>query len=267
MTNFILSHLTICISNAIFAIVLLLLLWLPHKKIFSKLNNKKILKKFIQVLYLVGILLIVIVGVYDINYLYSHMKVQNSPQLTGVTATVLTVMATVFGYFYNKKQDKIQAIHAESNWRSRLLDLEKKPYYTKNDLLELNSFINPFHKKNDDLDYLINFAIKTILTEDEKKKDVFLPFYKLVSKAKIPSYLKEILQRNNPQSQNAFSYEPKNENEKTKFKALDESNKDNVITCILTPIKNEPPLSPEANIIVRKCIHALLKNDWMNANA
>lgn len=103
----------------------------------------------------------VVIGVFDIYYIYEQMHVKACAELTGVTATVLTVIATVFGYFYNKSQSRIQSIHAESNWRSRLLDLEKKHLYTTDDLLELNSFINPYHKKHgkDNLDIYINNVI------------------------------------------------------------------------------------------------------------
>ena len=106
-------------------------------------------------------LISVVTGVWDIYHVYESMGVKACAELTGVTATVLTIIATVFGYFYNKNQSKIQAIHAESEWRKRLLDLEKKSFYTTNDLLELNSFINPYHKEHgkDNLDIYVNDVI------------------------------------------------------------------------------------------------------------
>nr|WP_321315430.1 hypothetical protein [uncultured Ligilactobacillus sp.] len=220
------------------------------KKIYS--DNEKIASWFyILILFMVGLLLIFI-GIVTLclyNYFHKYTSKDSAATLTGSTFTVVSIIVTAGGLLYTNRQNKIQKLHSESNWRGRLLDLEKKPVYTTDDLLELNSFINPYHKKNDNLDYLISFAIKTIiethLHPENNNDDEFLPFYKLVSDSKISNKLKEILQRDNPNVPNTFGYI------NTKF-----------------AVHNEKlnTLYSEENIIIRKCIHALLKNDWMNVN-
>lgn len=193
----------------------------------------------------------VVTGVFDIYQIYESIGVKACAELTGVTATVLTIITTIFGYFYNKSQSKIQSIHAESEWRKRLLDLEKKPFYTTNDLLELNSFINPYHKKHgkDNLDIYINKVIVDCiknLNDDNNNIDDST----IEKSYKIENYLNPIL----------FGKPKKNS----------ESNKDNTEKSTLWDIwpKNMCPycdliLTDENDTIkIRRCIHALLKDDW-----
>lgn len=243
----------ICTSFIVLYIALIYLICVSFKKIYS--NSKKVAFWF----YILGIviifLLLILINIVSFllyDYFYNCIPKHSTTAaatLTGITFTVISIIATAGGLLYTNRQNKILKLHSESNWKRRLLDLEKKPVYTTDDLLELNSFINPYHKKNNNVDYLISFAIKTIieahLHPENNNDDEFLPFYKLVSDSKISNKLKEILQRDNPNVPNTFGYI------NTKF-----------------AVHNEKlnTLYSEENIIIRKCIHALLKDDWMNVN-
>lgn len=181
----------------------------------------------------------VITGVFDIYHIYELMNVKSCAELTSVTATVLTIIATVFGYFYNKSQSRIQSIHAESNWRSRLLDLEKKHFYTTDDLLELNSFINPYHKKHgkDNLDIYINNVIVDCIehlnSQESTRESTRESNYKL------EDYLKKILHIESGKMM---------QNEKTLWDVW--------------PDSSWRALNASDTIKIRRCIHALLKDDW-----
>ncbi|WP_283580343.1 hypothetical protein [Ligilactobacillus aviarius] len=211
-------------------------------------------KKFTKLGFYFGLfpttLISVVTGVWDIYHVYESMGVKACAELTGVTATVLTIIATIFGYFYNKSQSKIQAIHAESKWRKRLLDLEKKPFYTTNDLLELNSFINPYHKKHgkDNLDIYINKVIVDCihhLTKDDDsnnsntiKKDNY----------EVENYLEKILFGDSEENK---------ENDDTEKSTLWDVWPKNICPYCSLVLTNEID-----TIKIRRCIHALLKDDW-----
>lgn len=195
-------------------------------------------------------LLSVITGVYDIYNIYKSMGVKACAELTGVTATVLTIIATVFGYFYNKSQSRIQSIHAESNWRSRLLDLEKKHLYTTDDLLELNSFINPYHKKHffskDNLDIYINNVIVDCIEHLDDDDNNNIGNNTIQESYKIKNYLKPIL----------FGKSEENS------KSHKDDTKKSTLWDIWLPNCHRVIRDENDTIKIRRCIHALLKDDW-----
>lgn len=198
-------------------------------------------------------LISVVTGVWDIYHVYESMGVKACAGLTGVTATVLTIIATIFGYFYNKSQSKIQAIHAESEWRKRLLDLEKKPFYTTNDLLELNSFINPYHEEHgkDNLDIYVNDVIVGCIEHLNDDNNNNRGNSTIEKSYKIENYLKPILfgkTNNNDTKENS-----KSDSDDTKKSTL----WDIWFPNYCRVIKNEID-----TIKIRRCIHALLKDDW-----
>ena len=201
-------------------------------------------------------LISVVTGVWDIYHVYENMNVKACAELTGVTATVLTIIATIFGYFYNKSQSKIQAIHAESEWRKRLLDLEKKPFYTTNDLLELNSFINPYHEEHgkDNLDIYINKVIIDCIDHLNYHK---LNTDKETIDYELEDYLIPILnvcvEKNKGKD--------KNENE-TSEKQLSDTGDKNTLWDIWPQNCHEVIRDKNDTIKIRRCIHALLKDDW-----
>ena len=61
--------------------------------------------------------------------------------------TLISIIVTALLKYYSKKQDRIVKIRSEMNWRNKLIKIETKPSLTINDILELNSFINPYHKE------------------------------------------------------------------------------------------------------------------------
>ncbi|WP_283596394.1 hypothetical protein [Ligilactobacillus aviarius] len=234
---------------------------------YLALNLKNIFsgdeKTHFGIIYVLGILLAVEVLVFiglAVYCLYgffcscSNTNKNIAANLTGVSFTVISIILTFSGILYTTKQNKVQEIHSESNWRGRLLDLEKKPFYTTNDLLELNSFINPYHKKNNDLDYLINSAITTILNNIYLHKDElheFDDFYEDVKNSKVPKWTKEIFS-NEKKYDNIFGFEEDIDIRKEKINT-DIFEKDNDIYY----------LNKHETVIIRKCVHALLKNDWI----
>lgn len=205
-------------------------------------------------------LISVVTGVWDIYHIYESMSVKACAELTGVTATVLTIIATVFGYFYNKSQSKIQAIHAESEWRKRLLDLEKKSFYTTNDLLELNSFINPYHKEHgkDNLDIYINKVIVDCIDHLNYHK---LNTDKETIDYELEDYLIPILNVCVEKNKGKDKNKDKNENE-TSEKQLSDTGDKNTLWDIW-PQNCFRVIRDKNDIIkIRRCIHALLKDDW-----
>lgn len=227
------------------------LIFLPFICLFGAYKKKNKFSKttFYSILFS-STLIAVITGVFDIYQIYKWMHVKACAELTGVTATVLTIIATIFGYFYNKSQSKIQAIHAESEWRKRLLDLEKKPFYTTNDLLELNSFINPYHEEHgkDNLDIYVNNVIVECIHHLTKDDDSNNSNTIKKNSCDVENYLEKIL----------FGDPEKNKgNDKFEKSTLWDIWPKNICSyCGLV-------LTNENNIIkIRRCIHALLKDDW-----
>lgn len=212
-------------------------------------------------------LISVVTGVWDIYHVYESMSVKACAELTGVTATVLTIIATIFGYFYNKSQSKIQAIHAESEWRKRLLDLEKKPIYTTNDLLELNSFINPYHQKHgkDNLDIYVNNVIVHCIKHLDDDDNNNIGNSTIEKNYKIENYLKSILFGQTKKNQNPIKkVQNLIENLKSDKKSS-KSAKDNDRETLwdIWPQNCCRVIRDKNDIIkIRRCIHALLKDDW-----
>lgn len=258
----------------LFIIAILILYIIGFKDIFFDKEAPFILKFIYTVFGIFAILVLVISIIFGVYFIYKYFfKVEKPEQLTQTTVTASTLITTIVGYYYTKKQDRIRDIHTESQWRSRLLNLEKKPQYNMNDLLELNSFINPYHKKNDNLDFLVSYAIKIIQqnhSDKANKRDEdegedgneFLNFYKLVSDSKISNELKTILQRENPDIQDTFDFSSDSKDSIITINL----NKDIKVNIMSNGAKQEA-FSLEENTVIRKCIHALLKNDWMNAYA
>lgn len=211
---------------------------------------------YILTLVMVGLLLIFIGIVTFRLYSYFHKYTSKgaAATLTGSTFTVVSIIVTFLGILYTTKQNRIQKLHSESNWRGRLLDLEKKPFYTTNDLLELNSFINPYHTKNDDLDYLINSAITTILNNIYLHKDElheFDDFYEDVKNSKVAKWTKKMFS-NEKKYNNIFEFEEDIDIKKEKINPNVFENNTDIYY-----------LNKHETVIIRKCIHALLKNDWI----
>lgn len=203
---------------------------------------------------------------YNAFYSIHHVSSEAAAELTGAVITVATIISTVFGLLFKNRQDKIQKLHSESGWRKELLKLESNTSYTINDLFKLNTFINPYHTHNNNIDYLVNFAIITIINNHTKNSDWvdknFKRFFALVNQSSIDKKIKNILLPNYSLS-NLFDIEFQEKlrsilpNRNSRTSTIEQSNDDSK-----TEKEDNENLTDTENAIIHKCIHALLKNDW-----
>lgn len=248
-----------CLFSSIWIFVGLALAGLLYK--FVSNTNKLNSEKDVRFAFTIGIIGIVeltfsvgfaISGIYKAFYSIHH-SAEAAAELTGAVATVATIISTVFGLLFKNKQDKIQKLHSESGWRKELLDLESNDSYSFKDLFKLNTFINPYHTDNNDIDYLVNFAIVTIINNHTKNSDWvdknFKRFFTLVNQSSIDKKIKDILLPNYSLP-NLFDIEFQ---EKLTDEKKESDKENDSETTKLTDIENS---------VIHKCIHALLKNDW-----
>lgn len=86
---------------------------------------------------------LVVIGIIDIFYVFYDVipnssesnKLEATANLTTALVTAISVLGAGIGYFHTKRQDKIQEIHAEGEWRRRLFDLEGQGEYKFSDLM------------------------------------------------------------------------------------------------------------------------------------
>lgn len=128
-----------------------------------------------------------------INYL-AELKL--TPLITSIIAGVLSIppIISLKTYLHNKKMGKKQLY----NWRQKIYEFEQKDIdaYTINDLYIINSFINPYTKKNligyltNELIYNIYFNRPKIVCECRKQLIKILKneFYDKSYSLKYPSY-------------------------------------------------------------------------------
>ncbi|MCR1901108.1 hypothetical protein [Ligilactobacillus apodemi] len=98
---------------------------------------------------------LVVIGIIDIFYVFYDVipnssesnKLEATANLTTALVTAISVLCAGIGYFYTKRQDKIQEIHAEGEWCRRLFDLEGQGEYKISDLMQLASLIDIVSKK------------------------------------------------------------------------------------------------------------------------
>lgn len=160
----------------------------------------------------------------------------NMESMVKIASTFFTVLVAAFGYIYTKRQDKVQAIHAESGWRKNLLDLEAETTYSIEHLIKLNAFINPVNNDKNSIDCYVNQIILGILENHD-----------------IPSCIKRI-----SVDCNTSNY-PNNIE-----KILGRNREVNIFDYNIEERKKKEVLSPMEQNELRRCIHALLKNDWDN---
>lgn len=167
--------------------------------------------------------------------IFDRISKNNVSSIVSVVSAVLSVVVAVGGYIYTKKHDRIQAVRTESRWREKLLELETEPTYSIEHLLKLNAFINPFNDDENDIDNYVNRIIINILNQH----GVLSCIQRIsadISISKFPNNIEKIL----------------------------ESKKTSIFDYSIPDSKKKEPLRPVEQNEVRRCIHALLKNDWDN---
>ena len=234
------------------------------KSIIDK-SEKDIWLVSISSIVLVPLILILtllsVIRIFECFYTLTH-KVSAAATLTAGLVAALSLLGTLFGILYTNAQNRIQAIHAESSWRKTALKLEQQPLYQIKDLISLNSLFNAYKPKlKDDIfpvDFYINKVIITILNQHEINTFSLKEFKEMrenivYSASKIKNNSKYI----------PFMYR----NSLTdNFETPDDLNNSNVtlFNYDINEKNMNDPFKPEENQVVRKCIHALLKNDWDN---
>lgn len=128
------------------------------------------------------------------------------------------------------------------NWRNKLIKIETKPSLTINDILKLNSFINPYHKEKN-IDYFINKVCTHVVKKHLLKR--------YPNNSKIKRDLKEF-------------QKIKKETDKYTGMLPPEAMKNHNETIFDLRIGNiiHEKLDSNESQVIRECAHALLKNDW-----
>ena len=166
------------ISCVIFIVFGTVLVYLGTKMIENKQSDNFffIIEAFLAI---GGILILcsVIKMVMEIAIVYKKVGLEDPLTGASIIVTVITsILGLVVKIFIgknNKKQEKQIALHKEMDWRKELHKLEKKGKYQLSDLIKINSFINPYHKKRpnekNNIDYEMNETIVKILDNHEVK--------------------------------------------------------------------------------------------------
>lgn len=202
----------------------------------ESLKTSKVIKCLSKVfVYILLILFFVIAFSTGVVAIVDRISKTNVQLIINLASTVLSVLVAVGGYIYTKKKDKVQAVHAESGWRKKLLELEIEPTYSIGHLLKLNAFINPFNSDKNNVDNYVNQVIINILRQHG-----------------VPSCVQRISVNIN------ISNFPNN------IEKILESKKTSIFDYNIPDDKKKEILSPVEQNEVRRCIHALLKNDWDN---
>lgn len=196
--------------------------------------KKQLIEGSLNANYIFGVVCAVVIEVSSMNYLfleYLNGKPEAAATLTAAVITFISVLGAAAGYFYSKREDKIQSIHAEGAWRRRMFDLEAKVTYDLGDLIELASLISIVPTEDKILAKYTNKIIKKILSRYAnigERLDVYLE-----DEGKLRSNVAIILKE-----ETVFDYD---------------------ITD-----KEDIKLNHAESSAIRRCIHAFLKDDWEN---
>lgn len=217
---------------------------LPAQSILNFLTNEFAI--FTTPLLFFIIIFFLFVGILEILPIKLNLENQaNATLLATIFAgsiTLISIVVTALLKYYSKKQDRIVKIRSEMNWRNKLIKIETKPSLTINDMLKLNSFINPYHKEKN-IDYFINKVCTHVV------KDHLLKHYP--NNSKIKRDLKEFQEIKKETNEYTGMLPPE------AVKMHDET----IFDLRIDDIIHEKLDSNESQVI-RECAHALLKNDW-----
>ena len=117
----------------------------PAQSILNFLTNEFAI--FTAPLLFFIIIFFLFVGILEILPIKLNLEDQaNATLLATIFAgsiTLISIIVTALLKYKKKKQDRIVKIRSEMNWRNKLIKIETKPSLTINNILKLNSFINP----------------------------------------------------------------------------------------------------------------------------
>lgn len=207
---------------------------------------------------------------FSVNYLFKGFILstggnqQAAATLTTGSVATLSLLSTFVGVLYTSYQNRVQAIHEESSWRKTALELEQKNFYTIKDLIKLNSLFNAYKQKREDdifpVDFYINQVIIKIL--DNHKINLLKMTEFLEMRENIIDSLPK-KKRKREKITIPFLY--KNSVTDKFTKTVNPQKKDSTLfNYDINSTNMYIALNSEENQVVRKCIHALLKNDWDN---
>lgn len=173
--------------------------------------------------------------IHSLILLFYSWGVPKGSALTGISIIVTIITFSISQFFKvqsekkSRRQERQIALHKETEWRKELWNLEIKPEYNIQDLIKLNSFFNPKHKKKEkgikeDIDVRLNKVIVNILSKYTCRNSVFFN---------------------------------KSENDKKENEPLV-----TLFDYSLTEDIIDQKLNPEENQEIRELIHELLKVDW-----
>lgn len=205
-----------------------------------------------------------------VNYLFKGFifsadgNRQAAATLTTGSVATLSLLGTLFGILYTSYQNRVQSIHEESSWRKTALELEQKNFYTIKDLIKLNSLFNAYKQKRKDdifpVDFYINQVIIKILDNHKINLLEMTEFLEMRENI-IDSLPKK--KRKREKITIPFLYKNSVTDEFTKTVNLQKKDS-TLFNYDINSTNMYIALNSEENQVVRKCIHALLKNDWDN---
>lgn len=197
-----------------------------------------------------------------------EMNIEVLPLVSGISGGAL-IMEGLKNFL--TKEDSLKTA---GDWRKNLYKLEQKPYYTIDDLYELNSYINPYSEGNK-VSIIVNEVIVNILEnhrgegcvsyknsdcnncsdKNDCKDETSIPYdnlrNKMIGFLKNDSLSELKLERTN---MTAFDFEVNKTITKTETtKELDNKIKNK---------EDDGYLTPEENNLVRLACHVLLKAEW-----
>ena len=217
---------------------------LPAQSILNFLTNEFAI--FTAPLLFFIIIFFLFVGILEILPIKLNLENQaNATLLATIFAgsiTLISIIVTALLKYYSKKQDRIVKIRSEMNWRNKLIKIETKPSLTINDILELNSFINPYHKEKN-IDYFINKVCTHVVKKHLLKR--------YPNNSKIKRDLKEFQEIKKETIEYIGMLPP--ETTKTHNETIFDLRIDDII---------HEKLDSNESQVIRECAHALLKNDW-----
>lgn len=255
-------HMKIVVTCAIFISLIMLIylfLYFQYKEINFFRNHSFIqsLFKFLMtgliifstpLLFLI-IILLLFIGIGEILPVDFNLK--NSGDATLLAAvfagsiTLISIIVSALVKAHSKKQDRIANVRSEMSWRKELVEIEVKSRLRINDVLKLNSFINPYHKEKT-IDYFINKVCTRIV-----RKHLLNHYNNENENKKIKRNLKEFQKIKNEVKKYSGILPPE------AIEKHDETIFDLKIDSIITE-----KLNSNESQVIRECVHALLKNDW-----
>lgn len=263
------------ILNLMFLVIFVILVYICIRHAKSMASEDE--KNTWVILFCVTVLFFFIFGLIllSMNYLFKGFTFTtgndrtSAATLTTGTVTAFSLLTALAGVLYSSSQNRIQNIHSESSWRKIALELEQKKHYTIGDLINLNSLFNAYKGKPKDphlpVDFYINKVIVRILRHhniNQIKLNEFSEMREQIISSIPQKELKKIQRK-----KTLIPYMYKNSLTDSFKNEAENNSQDDNLTLFNYDINSNNiniSLNSEENQVIRKCIHALLKNDWDN---